>query len=197
MKVKYFGNSTFLLQAGESKLITNPFETKKDLIKATNPSIIVLSHKGEVKASEAFTISTPGEYEVKDMFVYGYSSSSDEADMIQADIFMFDLEGVHLGFIDTNVSSGKTSHMKELGISDILFISLAKDSAMSIAKRIELTRKIEPYIIIPMEYDDVTLKEFINAMGIKEVEKLEDVKFSTSDITEEDMPMRCVVLQEK
>ena len=196
MKVKYFEGSTFLLENGESKLLTNPFDKSADLLEKVSPTIVVLSHEAKsAKTNGFFTVVTPGEYEVKDIFVYGYNSLEDEKGQTSADVFMFEVEGIHFGFIDKSVVTAEQSILSEIGIVDVLFVPLEKESGMSLAKTIELIRKIEPFMIIPMDYDEATLKEFVNTMGINEAETVKDLKLSKSDFADEEMPLRCVVFE--
>jgi hypothetical protein len=125
MRVKYCGNSCFLFRTKKSKLITNPKDKGvKVNLKRTEPDIVVLSHKSNIGDNEYYLISSPGEYEVKDIFVYGYLSSLVNDEVEGADIYMIDIENVHLCIIDRAVKKVRESVLDELGILDVLFISL-------------------------------------------------------------------------
>ena len=87
MRIKYYGNSCFLFKAKDSKLITNPEdEGVKVNLKKVLPDIVVLMHMGEVPKNNYYLINTPGEYEVKDAFVYGYASISEHIEKNDTEI---------------------------------------------------------------------------------------------------------------
>ena len=75
MKIKYYGNSCFLYKSKKSKLITNPKdEGVKINLKTINPDVVVSTHPSEVPDNGYYIIKSAGEYEVKDLFVYGFKS---------------------------------------------------------------------------------------------------------------------------
>ena len=193
MKIKYFGNSCFLLKTKDSKLITNPKgEGVKVSLKKISPDIIVLTHEADVKENNYYLVSTCGEYEVKDIFIYGYQSSQENG---CADLYMFDLEGIHLGMVDSSVKSIKESVLDEMGIVNVLFISLSDKASMKLSKLTDLVSKIDPQIVIPMDYTKENLDEFNKVLGVKSSEKVKDINIKRSDFLEEDMPTRVVVLE--
>lgn len=195
MKIKYYGNSCFLFKSKDSKLITNPKdEGAKINLKRCLPDIIVLTNKGKVAQNKHYVISTPGEYEVKDIFIYGYMSDLNRKNSI-ADIYMIDVEGVHLGLIDRGVKVVKGRILNEMGIVNVLFVSLAKDAGMSLSKLTDLVNKIEPQIVIPMDYTDENLSNFMKVLGVKELEKESTLYVRNSDFAAEEIPMRVVVLE--
>ncbi|MBN2015707.1 MBL fold metallo-hydrolase [Candidatus Dojkabacteria bacterium] len=195
MKIKYYGNSSFLCKTKQAKLITNPkSEGVKVNLKKLAPDIIVLSHKEDIETNDYYLVSSCGEYEIKEVFVYGFSSDISEEEEI-ADIYMFDIEGVQLGMVDKSVRSIKESILDEMGVVNVLFVSLSNDAAMKMSKMTDLVNKIEPQIVIPMDITKEKLEEFTKALGVKEVEKMGDVDVKQSDFFEEDMPMRVVVLE--
>lgn len=197
MKVKYLGNSSFLFKSKQAKLITNPTDQGLKInIKKVDPDIVVLSHKAQVAANDYYLISSPGEFEVKEIFVYGYASTLEDGKGEIADIYMFDIENVHLCIIDKSVKNVRGSVLDELGIVDVLFVSLAEEAGMKFSKITDLVNKIEPYILIPMDYTQKTLADFTKTLGVQEVEKMETVlDVKKSDFSEEEVSMRFVVLE--
>lgn len=196
MKIKYYGGSSFELSTKEAKLLTNPFGKKsKAKLNKIKPDIVVVSHKMEVEEDGFFLITTAGEYEVSDVFVYGYSSKTGgEKDEGIANIYVFDLEGIHFGFIDKEVKKVKRSHLNDIGLVNVLFMSLASDVEMTMSKKLKLIRKVEPQMVIVMDYDKENLAEFTKSLGIKAVDKEKTLKLSKNEFKDDDMPLRCVIL---
>jgi hypothetical protein len=196
MKISYYGNSSFLFKTKDVKLITNPLDaTSKVNLKRISPDIVVTTHQSEIEENDYYIISSPGEYEVKDVFVYGYISNLSRDIHSQADAYMFDIEGVHLSILDRSVQKLSGSIIDEMGIVDVLFVSFAKESGMRISKIIDLVNKIEPYIVVPTDYTNETLETFIKSMGIKNMEKVEKLDISKRDFADEDVPIRFVVIE--
>jgi len=196
MKVKYFGNSCFLFSTKDTKLATNPKDKGARFnLEKINPDIIVKSHKEDLKDAKAYyVIESPGEYEIKDIFVYGFLSSERTKENT-ADIYMFDINSMHIGYIDRKVESIKQSIIKEMGIVNILFISLADDAGMKMTKLSDLVNKIEPQIVIPMDYTKENLEKFAKIQGVKGLEEESSLNIKRTDFSEEDMPLRIIVLK--
>jgi len=176
--------------------MTNPLDdgvTTK--LKKVDPNIVVLSHKSKLKENGYYLIKSPGEYEVKDVFVYGYQSASGESSDHQSDVYMFDVENIHLGFIDTNVKKMKSGVLDEMGIVNVLFVSISDKSEMKVKDLVELVNKIEPQIVIPMDFTNETLNEFSKIMGVPEKEKMPNITIKKADFTDEEAPLRIVVLE--
>jgi L-ascorbate metabolism protein UlaG (beta-lactamase superfamily) len=195
MKIKYYGNSCFLLKSKKMKVVTNPESSGvKVNLKKLEPDIVVLSHKADVKEDSFYLVSSCGEFEVKDIFVYGYKSEIDK-ECETADVYMLDLEGVHLGIIDSSVKRVRERILNEMGIVNILFVSLADQAEMKLTKLTDLVGRIEPQIVIPMDYTKENLEKFTKVLGVKEPETLDSLGAKRSDFLEEDMPIRVVVLK--
>lgn len=198
MNVKSYGNSAFVFKSKKTKLLTNPdSQQKKVNIKNIEPDILLLSHSFEMPEGDFYTIASPGEYEVQDIFVYGYAAELKDQDSTQADIYMIDIEGVHIGFIDREVESIREWVLKEMGIVNVLFVPISPDEGMKLSKIKDLVNKIEPQIVVPMNYTKESLEEFIASIGVKSVERVDNLSVNKSEFSEDDMPMRCVVLEVK
>lgn len=196
MKIKYYGNSCYLVKSKTTKLITNPKDKGvRAYLKKVAPDIVVLSHKSNVDENDYYVISTPGEYEIKDVFVYGYLSDISRGNQKQSDIYMIDVENVHLGFIDKEVTKVRESILSEMGIVNVLFVSLDTAAGMDTSKVIDLVNKVDPKIVIPMDYTKETLERFAKVLGVKEIEKEKTLDVKGSDCLDDDVPIRFIVLE--
>jgi len=195
MNVKYFGNSCFLISSGKAKLVTNPYdEDVKINLKETNPDIVVASHLNKSINNSYYLVSDPGEYEIKDIFIYGYMSDAEREDNF-SNIYLFDVEGVYLCYIDKNVGNVKQSILNEIGMINILFVSLSNESRIKLQKLVDIVDSIEPQIVIPMDYNKENLEHFSKILGVKSLEEESRLKVKRSDFTDEEMPIRVVVLK--
>ncbi len=195
MKIKYYGNSCFLLKTKKAKLVTNPKNAGAKInLKRVKPDIVLLTHGNKVSENNHYIINTPGEYEVKEILVYGYVSNN-KGSQINADIYMIDVEGITLGFIDGEVASVKGNILDEMGIVNILFVSLADNLKMKLSKLTDLVNKIDPQIVIPMDYSKEVLTKFTNSLGVKGFDKESSLIVKSSDFEGEDIPINIVVIE--
>jgi len=80
--------------------------------------------------------------------------------------------------------------IKHLGKSDIIFLPVAGTGTMTISEALKLLAEIEPTIVIPIHYQDVT--ELSKAEGIK-IEEQKELKVNKNDLVSEER--RVIVLQ--
>ncbi len=196
MKIKYYGNSCFYFKSKGAKLITNPFDKHvKVKLSSLEPDVVVLSHDADCKGDGYYIVSSAGEYEVKDLFVYGYVSDLSSDKKYNCDVYMFDIEGVHLGMIDKSVTKLRSWVINQMGIVNVLFVPLAEESGMKISNLSELVSKIEPEILVPMDYNEDKLREFAKVLGVKAWDKEKDLEVKSSDFTDEEASMKVIVLE--
>lgn len=196
MRIKYYGNSCFLFKSKIAKLITNPKDDNVKLnLKKADPDVVVTSHKIDVPENDYYLITSPGEYEVKELFVYGYNSSVDTEDPEQADIYMFDIDGVHVGMIDQTVERVRGNILNEMGIVDILCISIRDDVGMKLTKITDLINKIEPYYVIPMDFNKESLEKLAKILGVKNLEEADDLKVKKAEFDSEEVITKILVLK--
>lgn len=194
MEVKYFGNSSFLLKSKKKvKVLTNPFDVNVKInIKKIQPEIVLASHKIKKAGNDYYFINTAGEYEIKDIFVYGFDSKPESED---CDVFLISMDHISFGLIDKNVNQLSDVIVDEMGIVNVLFISLDEEVGMKINKLVDLASEIDPQILIPMDFDEKSLEQLKKSVGVKEIEKLPKLSVKSDEFSGEDIPMRIVVLE--
>jgi L-ascorbate metabolism protein UlaG (beta-lactamase superfamily) len=187
MIISYQGAQSFKVQFGDTVLAFDPVSKKSDF-KANNfgadIALISLNHpdmngvdqvnRGE---KEAFIINGPGEYEIQGVFIKGLSSTSDygEKDKINT-IYTVNFENMNLCFLGALGSLDIPKETKE-GIDgvDILFVPIGGGGVLTPSDAYKFAVSLEPSIIIPMNYDEKSLKAFLKeggGEGTKPIEKL-------------------------
>ena len=124
-----------------------------------------------------FKIRGAGEYERKGVFIEGvYADGAGEVFVIRA-------EGVNICYpgIITGVVSDEAS--KQIGDIDILFLPLGEMGSLSLKDAEKLIAKIDPRVVIPMLYQDIT--PFSETNNIKEPE-IDSYKFKKTELPEEE-----------
>ncbi len=141
----------------------------------------------EKKKSEVFEISSPGEYEVKGVFVYGVESQNEYPKIV----YRFEIDGIvmaHLGSISKMLDDEATS---ELGGVDVLLVPVGGHTVLSADLAVKTVAQIEPRVIIPMYYKIPGLKQemetaekFLKQLGLK-WEEQDKLNLKKKDLTEE------------
>jgi L-ascorbate metabolism protein UlaG (beta-lactamase superfamily) len=181
MIITYFGAEMFKVQFGDITLAFNPISKDSNFkpsrfgadivfVSATHPDfngIDQVTH-GEKRP---FVVAGPGEYEIKGVFIKGLPSESKHGgketgrDLINT-IYTVSLENMNICFLGAiNTSELKNETVEALDEIDILFVPIGGDGVLDAAKAYKLAVSLEPKIIIPMHYNDATLKTFLKESG--------------------------------
>ena len=223
MQITWLGHACFKIQAknnGEGiTIITDPFDNSIGLkIAKQSADIVTISHQhydhnnlGAIKLIRsskneqgAFLIETPGEYEIKGVFIQGIPSFHDKkqgADRGINTIYRFEIEGISLAHLGDLGHILNDEQLEKLQGIDIVFIPVGGKYTIDGKEAAEVIQQIEPRIVIPMHYKVPELKldidkvdNFLKEIGIKE-EKLDKLKIVKKDLPQD--KMRVILLNYK
>ena len=187
MVITKHGNHFFKIQFGDTTLAVNPPSKESEMKSARFGANVVLTSVrhpdysgGEMLSSgdkAPFIISSPGEYEAKNIFVKGFASKTNYRGEEKINtIYFITLEGINLCFLgaldEKNLSSEITETLDNI---DILFVPIGNNGVLSPIDAYKLAVKLEPRVIIPTHYDEKHLNSFLKEEGngsIKPVDKL-------------------------
>jgi len=187
MNIFNLGWHCFRLVDGGVSLVFDPLSLEEAGGKAPrmqNDIVLLSSGKESDYKTSAFTISSPGEYEVKDVFVYGFETKVGAKSSTIYLVDMEDLKILHLGGAGSGFSFSADLLERLSGI-DVLFIPVGGGDFWTPKKAIEIINELEPRIIIPMGYQEsglnikaTPLADFIKEIGgnYEEVDKLKVVR---------------------
>jgi len=200
MNITWYGQSCFKIEVSSQNedisIVIDPFDAKKvglklpskltaDLALQTNGK---LAYPVETRDGKTpFIISGPGEYEFKGIFVYAiplskHLSAKQGGTEYIVRIEAEDMTLVHTGALDHVPSDADLQEIEGL---DILFIPVGGHGLLDAKKATELISKLEPRMVIPMQYKIPELKEeydslqlFLKEVGVKheEMPKLKIIK---------------------
>lgn len=212
MIINWLGLSCFKMQTRELTLVTDPYGPDTGLrpIKA-KADLLTISHlHGDHNylrgiMGEPFIIDEIGEYEVKGIYILGFSSFHDSQKGQQRGrniIYRFFIEGitlVHLGDLGHLLTE---QVVDQLGDVDILFVPVGDKYTLAVDKIPELVSAIEPRIVVPMHYKMPGLKYglkpvsvFCSEMGVSKKAELDRLKIVKRDLEGEET--RVQVLQKQ
>ena len=195
MIITYFGKQFFKIQQGDMVLAFNPVsKTSKTGISAhfgadiafvsTNHSdyngVEQLSHGDRAP----FVISGPGDYEVKDVFVKGVMSNAQIANKKYINtIYLLTVDGIDIVFLgalsDIEISKESREAIEE---PDILFVPVGGKSVLDAKQAAKLASSLEPKMIIPMDYDNSSLKLFLKEIGEEKAEVVDKLTLKRKDL---------------
>ena len=192
---------TFKTLEGEVILVSDPYrsETGLKLPRNMTADIIISTHNAEdanaidIVQGNPFIIALPGEYEVRNVFLFGIQAPLKSGDRSHR-LFVMEQEGIriaHLGALDRSLTD---KELEQLSHIDILMIPVGGGRVLSPGDASEVIGQIEPRVVIPMTHAVHGVKEtvgtvdsFCKELSICRREEAIKYKVSRRDLPEEDM----------
>lgn len=216
MQIQWFGQACLKVQTkpgpnGEVTVVFDPFDPSMLGLKLPRltADVLALTHDHpdhnyvQGVGGEYFLIKGPGEYEVKQVFVYGvpgFHDASGGSERGSNTMYVLEAEGMslaHLGDIgQTELSPEQLEHLEGV---DILVLPVGGVYTVNAKQAAALVSEIEPRLIIPIHYQLPGLKiklepveKFVHELGLKP-EIVDKLKVSAKDLPQEETKL--VVLQ--
>ncbi|MFA5069711.1 MAG: MBL fold metallo-hydrolase [Patescibacteria group bacterium] len=203
MQIQWFGLSYYKIQTKDAVILVNPYASKFGLkTPHFKADILLISQENEeynyrpAGLSNPFTIDSPGEFELKDVFVYSvpfYPENKKESEKGPINQFLLEAEGMTLAFLAGLNSVPTEEQLERFDEVDVLFIPVGGKEVLDAAAASKVISEIEPRIVVPMHYKTPGLKLsladanlFCREMGIKESESLEKLKISAKDLPQDE-----------
>lgn len=153
MQIKYKGKASFEIKSKDLEIILN------EKISINN-----------------FEFPGPGEYEKGGVIINGIADNSNTIYTLKVE----DINLCYLGQIDHDLTEEES---KQIGDVDILFLPLGENGSADAKTALKILSKIDPRVVIPMLYTD--LSEFKKSEGIVDGE-LEVLKIKKADLPEDE-----------
>ncbi len=195
MIITYFGKQFFKVQQGEMVLAFNPVnKTSKTGIVAkfgADIALVTTNHPDyngldQLTHGERvpFAVTGPGDYEVKEIFIKGAMSEAvlDGKKYINS-IYILKVDNINIVFLGAVGESELSKEALEaVGSPDILFVPVGGKGLLDAKSAAKLSSSLEPKLIIPMDYDDASLKAFLKEAGEEKAEVVEKLTLKLKDI---------------
>lgn len=198
MIITHFGKQHFKLQVGDLTLAINPVskDGKGKVVKyGADVTLITTNHpdyngKEQTEHGEKipFAISSPGEYEVRDIFIKGFGTKTSLRDgkkegEYQNTSYVFTLDSIRVTFLGALNHMLAPEHKEIIDETDVLFVPVGSDSfLLNPYDAHKLAVSLEPKLIIPMDYDEQSLPIFLKEAGAEKVEPVEKLTIKRKDI---------------
>ncbi len=210
-EITWLGHACFRLKSRDAVIITDPYDKSLGLGTLNQRAdIVTVSHDNAhhntlagVKG-EPFVVNSPGEYEVRGVFITGvWSFADDQQGKVRGrnTIFLFHLDDLivcHLGSLAHTLNA---SQLDALSNVDVLLVPVGGNTTLTPTRASEVISQVEPKIVVPMHYSTGresvelgTLDAFAKEMGLKEWTAEDKLSLKASDLDE---TTRVVVLEAK
>jgi L-ascorbate metabolism protein UlaG (beta-lactamase superfamily) len=190
MLISWLGDSGLRLQTKEAVVLIDPPDSSTGLKPGKLSGDIVAQTQSERRdvgsvAGANLTITTPGEYELKQVFVYGLHLASDPG-KVHFRVEAEELSLGHLGDLNHTLDNGELASLEGV---DILFVPVGGKTVLNPEQAGELISKIEPRIVVPIQYHVAgtklsygPLEPFLKEMGSKSLEPQDKWKIMKKDL---------------
>jgi L-ascorbate metabolism protein UlaG (beta-lactamase superfamily) len=198
MIITYFGREHFKLTVGDLTVAVNPVSkegTGKVSKYGADITLITTNHPDYNGAEQTehgekvpFVIKGAGEYEVKDIFIKGFGTTTKLKDgkkeqEYQNTSYVLTLDGIRITFLGALSTMLLPEHKEIIDETDILFIPVGNDTfLLNPYDAHKLAVSLEPKLIIPMDYDEKSLPIFLKEAGSEKVEPVEKLTIKKKDI---------------
>ncbi len=196
MIITYLGKQFFKVQQGDLVIAFNPISKDSDYgakvsrfgaqVALTTTNHPDYNGIDTVTYGEAvpFTISGPGDYEVKDISVKGAMTWSEIGGKKYVNTsYSLIFEGLKLSFLGALSSPDISAEAREaVDSADILFVPIGGKGLLEASLAYKLAVSLEPKIIIPMDYDDASLKIFLKEGGDDKIQPIDKLTLKKKDL---------------
>lgn len=202
MIITYFGKQFFKIQQGEMVLAFNPvsknsksgvsahFGADIALVTTNHPDyngIEQLSHGERVP----FVVSGPGDYEVKEIFIHGVMLDTEIAGPTKDGaskkyintVYSLTVDNINIAFLGALSDGEIPKDVREvIDGPDILFVPATNKGLIDPKASAKLASSLEPKMVIPMDYDEASLKIFLKEIGEEKAEVVDKLTLKRKDL---------------
>lgn len=196
MIITYLGKQFFKIQQGDLVVAINPIsKNSKGNIKGTRfGSDIALSttnhpdYNGFDMVAHGdtvpFEVKGPGDYEIRGNFIKGIMTETILNDKKYINtIYFLNIDNISICFLGCMSNTKITAETRgEIGNPDILFVPIGNNDLLDPTEAYKLAVSLEPKIIIPMDYDDKTLKAFLKEGGQDKVAAIDKLTIKAKEL---------------
>ncbi len=197
MIITYFGKQFFKIEQGKLTIAINPVsKNSKSGVSArfgADIAFVTTNHPDYNGVEQLtygervpFVISGPGDYEVKEIFVKGILSEANISNKKYINtIYSFSVDGITVAFLGALGEEDLSKEVREaINEPDILFVPAYTkgEGVLPLKASASLVASLEPKMIIPMDYDEVSLKGFLKELGEEKAEVMEKLTLKRKDL---------------
>ncbi|MFA6198029.1 MAG: MBL fold metallo-hydrolase [Patescibacteria group bacterium] len=190
MYLTWLGLNSFKIQTSDCTLFTDPYgivsglkfpRSQADVVTVSQPENPLANNLDGVSGTP-YRIVSPGEYEVKKIFIRGIADAG-------VTLFYFEVENVSIAHIAALKHPLTSEQLETFEDVDVLLVPAGNPKAVEVDQAVKLISQIEPRLVVPMFYKIPGLKSpaeplqpFLKAMGGQTPESLPKLKLIKRDL---------------
>ena len=197
MIITYFGKQFFKVTQGEMVIAFNPISKQGKRSKTGGARCgadiaLVTPNHPDYNGREGlsfgervpFAITGPGDYEIKEIFIKGLLSNAVLGGKKYINtIYSLAVDGINILFLGALSDEEIAKESKEeISDADILFVPVGGEGLLNAKAAAKLAAFFEPKLIIPMDYDEGSLKAFLKELGEEKAEVVEKLTLKRKDL---------------
>lgn len=195
MYITWHGYNCIRIQGKEAVIVIDPFSDKLGLKPPRLKADVALASTEDIDLTKTngnpFFIDSPGEFEVKGVFTYGLPWKYEKHDGtgVLYRIQFEDVSFAHLGALDRVLPNAPLEILEGV---DVLFLPVGDPEMLKPTVAVEVISRIEPRIVIPVNYDVEGAKKkldkpdkFLKELGLP-YESESKLKLTNKDLPEDE-----------
>lgn len=198
MIITYDGVESVKISHGDFTIALNPIskESKFKLANFGSDVVLITANHPDLNGTdtatrqgkEPFVIKGPGEYEVKGMFVRGFSSKTVYGGVERFNtVYTFELDGIRVAYLGAISDKDLDAKAKEeMGDIDIIFVPIGGDDVLGPEEAYKMASKREAKIVIPIHFGAVgqkdALEKFLKEAEAKDVKPVDKLTIKKKDL---------------
>lgn len=209
MEITWYGHSCLRIRTRGVAVVSDPYGPELGpTLPRLRAHIVTVSHQHpnhsylRAVRGGAYVIQGPGEYEVRDTFVFGVATTHNtprDQSLGPNTAYLIEMEEMivcHLGDLGQPLVQ---EQIEELENVDVLLVPVGGRDTLTPSAAVEVISQLEPSIVIPMHYKVAgiqanlgSLQRFLKEMGVDEATEIESLSLTKSQLGEDP---RVVVLK--
>lgn len=195
MIITYYGKQFVKIEQGKMAMAFNPVsKSSKTGINArfgADIALVTTNHEdynGTEQLSfgerSPFIVSGPGDYEVKEIFIKGVLSNGLVGDKKYLNtIYTLSVDNINIVFLGAlgDIELSKESR-EVINNPDILFVPIGGGGLIEPKIAAKFASSLEPKLIIPVDYDNQSLKAFLKETGDEKAEVVDKLTLKLKDL---------------
>ena len=164
-EIEYKGANTVIISTKKGTIVTDPKLSLVGLKDANTKDTIELATEARFALNNEnarLNIEGPGEYGIADFDIHGIAAQrhlDSEADPKASTMYRIEAGDFRVALLGNIYEKLSEEQLEEIGVTDILIIPVGGNGyTLDATGAANLTRQIDPKIVIPIHYEDTALK---------------------------------------